>query len=154
ISAPVGSAAILAGANTPKPTFLVDKPGNYTAQLIVNDGQLDSAAAIVTITTINSAPAANAGPNQTVSVTKVVRLDGSASTDVDGDPLTYHWSLTTLPDGSTAQLSDPTAVKPTFTADVSGAYVARLIVNDGHVDSAPATVTISTQNSPPEANAG
>ncbi|HET9836697.1 MAG TPA: PKD domain-containing protein, partial [Candidatus Angelobacter sp.] len=153
-SVPIGSSAALSGAATPKPTFTVDKPGVYTVQLIVSDGQLNSKPATVTITTINSPPVANAGANQTVFVTSIVHLDGSRSSDVDGDPLTYQWSLTTVPDGSTAQLSDPTAVKPTFTADVKGLYVAELIVNDGHVNSAPATVTVSTVNSPPVANAG
>jgi RHS repeat-associated protein len=154
ISVPVGSTAALSGANTPKPTFLVDKPGTYIAQLIVSDGQLNSAPATVAITTINSPPVANAGPNQTVFLTSTVHLDGSGSTDVDGDLLTYHWSLITVPDGSTAQLSDAAALKPAFTADVKGIYVAQLIVNDGHANSAPATVTISTENSPPVANAG
>ena len=33
---------------------------------------------------------------------------------------------------------------PSFTADVTGSYVAQLIVNDGVTNSAPATVTITT----------
>jgi len=36
------------------------------AQLIVNDGKVDSAPDTVVITTENSAPVANAGPDQTV----------------------------------------------------------------------------------------
>jgi PKD domain len=154
VSVAPGSSASLAGANTPKPTFVVDKPGAYTAQLIVSDGQLSSTPATVTVTTINSPPIANAGPNQTVFVNSTVHLDGSASSDVDGDSLTYQWWLNSVPAGSAAQLSDPSAVKPTFTADLKGVYVAQLIVNDGHVNSVPATVTISTVNSPPVANAG
>src|SRR5262245_41640231 len=34
-------------------------------------------------------PIANAGPNQTVRVTETVQLNGSGSSDVDGDPLTF-----------------------------------------------------------------
>ncbi len=56
--------------------------------------------------------------------------------------------------GSTAELADDTTVNPSFTADKAGAYVAQLIVNDGKVSSAPDTVTISTENSKPVANAG
>ncbi len=154
-SVPLGSGAILTGSTTVTPTFDIDVWGDYEVQLIVNDGTVDSVPATVTISTINSAPVANAGADQAAFFGDTVALDGSASTDVDvGDMLTYSWSLTTQPADSTAALSDPTAVKPTFAIDVSGEYVAQLIVNDGTVNSAPDTVTISTNNSAPVANAG
>src|SRR5579884_1451606 len=155
ISRPAGSVATLTGANTVSPTFVVDKAGAYVAQLIVNDGKVNSAPATVQITTINTPPVANAGPNQIVNVGSTVQLNGSASTDVDGDSLTYHWSFNSRPDGSAAALSNATAVSPTFTADAPGTYVVQLIVNDGKADSNPATVTITTNAlQPPTANAG
>jgi hypothetical protein len=136
------------------PTFTVDVSGTYVAQLIVNDGTLDSAPDTVVINWENSAPVANAGPDQTAYRNDLVTLDGSGSSDVDGDDLTYSWSLTTVPSGSGASLSDTAAVHPTFTVDVSGTYVAQLIVNDGTLDSAPETVTVDSFNNPPVANAG
>jgi RHS repeat-associated protein len=154
VSVPAGSSTVLNGANTARPTFNVDRPGTFIAQLIVNDGFVDSSPATVTIATVNSPPVANAGANQTVFVGSTVHLNGSGSTDVDGDPLTYHWSLTSVPGGSTAQLSSPTTVNPTFTADITGTYVVQLVVNDGQVNSPPVTVAITTVNSPPVANAG
>src|SRR5262249_42117799 len=100
-------------------------------------------------------PAASAGPHQTVVVGATVTLDGSASSDVDGDPLTFRWALTVVPTGSTTTLTNATTVHPTFVVDQAGTYVAQLIVNDGTLDSLPATVTITTtQNSRPGANAG
>jgi hypothetical protein len=108
----------------------------------------------ITGTVGNSPPVANAGPAQTVFVGTTVSLDGSQSSDIDGDPLTYHWVLMSIPPGSAAILSNPTAVHPTFVVDHPGAYTVQLVVNDGKVDSAPATVVISTQNSPPVAHAG
>ena len=53
-------------------------------------------------------------------------------------------------------LTSATSAKPSFRADVSGTYVASLIVNDGKVDSlaAATTVTVSAANSEPIANAG
>src|SRR5215831_12130162 len=154
ISKPAGSAAALTGANTVSPTFVADKSGSYTAQLIVNDGKIDSAASTVVITTQNTAPVANPGANQTVNVGAVVQLNGAGSTDVDGDPLTFRWTLITVPSGSTAALSNPLIVNPTFTVDLSGTYVVQLIVNDGKVDSAPVNVTITTNILAPTANAG
>ena len=155
IAKPAGSAAALSGGAAVSPTFVVDKAGNYVVQLIVNDNHGNSASASVTITTQNTPPVANAGPGQVVPVDALVELNGSNSTDVDGDPLTYQWSLITLPAGSLATLNNPSAVSPVFTADVSGMYVAQLIVNDGHSNSTPATVSITTNSTqPPTANAG
>ena len=153
-SIPTGSGATLANPTTAKPTFLADKPGQYVAQLIVNDGLVNSAPAAVTISTANTAPVANAGPNQTAAVGSTVTLNGSGSTDADGNPLTYQWSFASVPTGSAATLALPTTMKPTFLVDKAGDYVVRLIVNDGSVNSAPATVTVTTVNTAPVANAG
>jgi len=154
VSLPSGSSATLSGATTPLPTFLADKTGTYVVQLIVNNGVFSSSPSTVTITTENSPPVANAGPNQSVNVHSTVQLNGSGSTDVNGDPLTYAWSFVSIPGTSKAVLTNPTSVNPTFVADVSGNYVVQLIVNDGYANSAPATVTISTIYTPPVANAG
>jgi hypothetical protein len=86
---------------------------------------------------------ANAGPDQTVAVNALVILDGSGSSDANGDPLTFSWSLTSTPVGSAAALSSLTSVSPTFTADLAGTYVVQLIVNDGTVDSVPRSVMIT-----------
>ena len=157
VEIPTGSGAHLSGANTVNPTFVADLVGTYTAQLVVNDGTLNSAPAFVTITTTpgNTAPVANAGPNQVVAAGATVQLDGSKSTDVDGNPITYAWSFNSIPSQSTAVLSNPTIVNPTFKADLSGTYIVQLIVNDGHLNSVPSTVTItSTAVLAPTANAG
>jgi len=154
VTKPAGSAAALSDTTTVRPTFVVDAAGTYTARLIVNDGAVDSAPDSVTISTENSAPVANAGADQAILVNDTVQLNGSASSDVDGDTLSIRWSLVSMPAGSTAVLTDTTAVRPTFVVDVAGTYVAQLIVNDGTVDSAPDTTSISTENSAPVANAG
>ncbi len=95
---------------------------------------------------VNQPPTAGAGADQNVATGVTVQLDGSASSDPESDPLTHSWSLTT-PAGSTASLSDPNIVNPTFVADVDGDYVATLVVNDGTSDSAPdsATITATTE---------
>lgn len=151
---PQDSNAELNDVHAVNPTFTVDKAGTYVVSLIVNDGTVDSQAETVTISTLNSAPVAVAGPDQSPHVTGTVTLDGSGSTDVDGDLLTYTWAFTSKPDGSTATLSDTAVVNPSFTVDKAGTYVVSLIVNDGTVDSQADTVTISTLNSAPMADAG
>ncbi|MGE0460393.1 MAG: Calx-beta domain-containing protein [Vicinamibacterales bacterium] len=151
---PAASQATLDDAAAVRPTLLIDAPGIYLLQLVVHDGHVSSAPDTVVLRTDNSLPLANAGPDQTVQVGQSVTLDGSGSTDADGDPLTWAWSLVASPPGSLAVLQDATAVAPSFVADLPGTYVAQLIVNDGSADSAPDTVTISTTNSAPVAHAG
>ena len=157
-SKPAGSAASLSDPGAAMPTFTADAAGDYVAQLIVNDGMIDSPADTVVIHTANgnSAPIANAGPDQSVAIDDTVTLDSSASSDADSDPLTYSWSITSKPAGSTASLSDPGAAMPTFVADVAGDYVAQLIVNDGTVGSTADSVVIhaANGNTAPIANAG
>src|SRR5262249_15104645 len=99
----------------------------------------------------NWPPVANAGPAQTVFRRATVSLNGSGSTDPDGDPLTFRWKFLSRPQGSQARLAQATTATPSFVADVAGTYVVRLIVNDGLVDSAPATVTVTVKEQPPHA---
>src|SRR4030042_4110828 len=120
VSGPVGSSVFVLNPTSVKPFLTIDKPGTYIVQLIVNDGMADSLPDIVTITTTNSKPVANPGPDQTVVVGDTVQLDGSKSTEADGHPITFCWSLISTPAGSVATLSDPLASNPTFEVDLSG----------------------------------
>ena len=153
-SLPEGSSAGLNTADTANPTFTVDLPGLYVVSLIVNDGNVDSAADTVSVSTLNVAPIADAGPDQAVFVGDMVRLDGSQSMDMDGDPLSYSWRFNTLPAGSTAFLDDPALANPTFNVDVAGVYSLSLVVNDGALNSVADTVNINTVNVAPVADAG
>ena len=153
-SMPAGSNATLSDSTAVKPRFVADFPGSYVAELVVNDGEFDSPASSVVIDTSNSTPVASAGADQSVTVGDRVTLDGSASSDVDGDLLEYQWSITNKPASSNAQLFDALDVAPSFDADESGRYEIALIVYDGMADSDPDTVTISTFNVAPVANAG
>jgi hypothetical protein len=161
-SRPTGSAAAITDATSPRPSLVADKSGTYTISLVVSDGVLSSIAdqVVVTASAANSAPVAEAGPDQSVLVGATVELDGSASTDADGDLLSYSWSITSRPAGSTAQLTYASGVDddpaPTFAADVAGVYVISLVVGDGKAFSAPTSVTVTAAsgNVAPAANAG
>jgi len=90
----------------------------------------------------NAVPVAHAGADQSVVVGSPVLISGSTSSDLDGDPLTYSWSITG-PVGNTTSLSSTTGISTSFTPDIEGSYTIQLIVNDGTVNSAPDTVTIT-----------
>jgi hypothetical protein len=139
-----------------KVTFVVPTGGvpGYTFVKATNPGGRTGSIGFRLIPPSNTPPMANAGPDQTVAVGDTVTLDGSKSSDADGDPLTFRWTFVSVPSGSLATLSDPHVVRPTFVVDKAGTYVVQLIVNDGHTDSAATRVSISTRNSAPVANAG
>ena len=153
-STPAGSAAVLSDPTAVMPTFNADLPGVYVAELVVDDGEAGSFPDTVTISTSNTPPVADAGPDQTVDLFDLVQLNGSGSFDADANPLTYSWSISAAPAGSTAVLGNAQTALPTFVADVAGTYIVQLIVNDGAVDSDPDTVVISTANTQPVADAG
>ncbi len=148
-SKPTSSTATLASATSVAPTFTADLAGSYVATLVVNDGQVNSTGSTITVTAsvANAAPVANASIAQKVVTGALVTLSGSASSDANSDPLTYRWTLTSKPTSSTATLASATSVAPTFTADRAGSYVATLVVNDGKVNSAGSTITV-TANAP------
>ena len=75
-----------------------------------------------------------------------VTFDGTGSSDLDGDALTYAWDL----DGDGA-FDDSTLSRPTYTYTASGTYAASVQVTDGRGGSDTATVTITVGNTPPTA---
>jgi hypothetical protein len=72
----------------------------------------------------NTAPVADAGPDQNVATGAIVTLDGSASSDANGDTLSYTWTLS-APAGSASVLSGDATASPSFTADVGGDFNRR-----------------------------
>ena len=79
--------------------------------------------------TPNTAPVANAGLIQNVSLGTLVTLNGSASRDADNDPLTSNWQLTTKPPNPVPDLKLTPKAPPPFTADSRGPYTSTLTVN-------------------------
>ncbi|WKN44407.1 PKD domain-containing protein [Tunicatimonas pelagia] len=92
---------------------------------------------------VGQPPVANAGSDLEAAVGSSVTLDGTGSSDPEGQTLTYAWSLTTRPDGSSASIGSATQATTTFTPDVAGTYVATLTVTDedGNTDTDEATIT-------------
>jgi hypothetical protein len=152
----------LSDVTSPMPIFTPDVNGSYRLELVVNDGFLDSASdeVIITASTPNVAPNANAGSDQNVFTGQTVYLDGSGSNDPDNGPmpLTYLWSFDFIPEESlltNSNISDSNKVSASFIPDVDGTYIIGLNVNDGELSSVDTVHIMATNpNVPPNANAG
>ena len=105
----------------------------------------------------NGAPVADAGGDQQAGEGVSVTLDGRASSDPDGDPLTFAWSQVS---GPSVDLDDPTLDTPSFVAPgvtSDQPLVFQVVVSDPWLASAPAVATVTVQNTvnePPVADAG
>ncbi|MDX8377015.1 MAG: CARDB domain-containing protein, partial [Mariprofundales bacterium] len=104
--------------------------------LLAEDGYASSQTAV------NDAPIANAGLDVYGSVGGLAAIDGYASTDADGDALTYQWSVVSAPVGSVANFADAYAMSPAIIPDIAGDYVLSLRVHDGTVWSAAALLDL------------
>jgi hypothetical protein len=117
--------------------------GVYRFELRVTDPLTSSVNAItdivrvVVVSPVAIAPNAHAGLDQSKSVGQTVTLTANESShaipNTSGSNhanLTFNWSLVVRPPLSAAALSDPTALSPTFIADVAGTYVAALTVTN------------------------
>jgi hypothetical protein len=134
-----------------------DDPSVLTFTLVVTDslGLSDPTPDEVVVTVDNQPPVADAGGNQSADTTAVVSLDGSGSSDPDGDlPLTYYWTQT---GGPAVTLSNPAVVAPVFTApDDPAVLTFTLVVTDslGLPDPTPDEVVVTVNNQSPNADAG
>jgi hypothetical protein len=151
LSTPPGSSATLADPTTATPSFTADVEGRFQLRLVVEDGTSSSQPFELTISarTMNNAPVPDAGQSTDAFVGSSFELDGSASYDPDGDPITYDWTMRSKPMNSTAMLVDDTTATPSFTPDEPGDYVIELAVSDGLITSMmPARVTITARTGP------
>lgn len=140
---------ILFDSKSVTPSFIapqVNSDTKYRFRLIVFDGVAYSQADTVSITSlqVNKKPVAFAGSDVTVNEGVKVFLDGSLSSDPDGNAITYLW---TAP--SNVTLSSRTISKPTFTAPPvhrDSTLTISLVVNDGLLNSETDNVIITIKN--------
>jgi hypothetical protein len=91
----------------------------------------------------NDAPVADAGSDRSVPLRGEVTLDGSGSSDPDGDSLTYRWRRVS---GPPAILRDDDNVRTVFTPSEAGEYVFRLTVSDGSLSSSDTVILTVTDD--------
>ncbi len=117
-------------------------PGTGT-NIFVEITLTNNVFSVITDLAASEPPIADAGPNQTVNTGDTVALNGRGSSDPQGKPLSYRWSVLSTPIGSRATLTGTNSSSPSFQADASGQYSIQLVVNNGLKDSLPANVTVS-----------
>lgn len=104
--------------------------GVYQFRLTVTDNNGATANDTVTVTVnaaANTAPTANAGTDQSITLpTNSVTLNGSG-TDADGNIASYQWSKIS---GPAATITSPNSQNSGVTGLVAGTYIFRLTVTD------------------------
>jgi hypothetical protein len=108
--------------------------------LRVESGSLVSFDNFTAVTASNTPPVANAGADQNVSGSRTVLLNGTGSSDGDGDPINFLW---TQSGGPPVTLSNSTSAAPSFHLSESGSYVFQHIVDDCLTTSAPVTTVVT-----------
>ncbi len=145
----------IATGATPQVENLPLGANNITLTVTDNEGASATDEVLVTVNAVNQAPIANAGDDQIVTDqdgngTETVDLDGSGSSDPDGDNLTYAWSL----NGN--QIA--TGVNPEVTLPLGENVITLTVTDDGtpnEVATAQVTITVNgLANQAPLANAG
>lgn len=106
----------------------------------------------------NHPPSADAGSDTNTTMGLPVTLNGSNSSDPDGDALTFLWRFLSVPPSSTVTdlaLANGSTAAPHFTPDIDGPYELALEASDGAMsDVDTVVVTARAANVPPNANAG
>jgi hypothetical protein len=155
VSAPTDSTvtdANFSDVSSPNPEFTWDVMGRYTFQLQVHDGQAWSAPDLVDLTigdiANNVRPIANAGDSVDIEATAncqstsysaecadcapfIVMLDGSASSDFNGDMLNFSWSEPTgVMSIANPQAALTPATIPTQVVNANLSFEVTLTVSD------------------------
>lgn len=120
--------------------------GEYIVTLTVTDDIGKSGSDSMIVSVVNGTPVANAGPDRNILTLQSVFLDGSASSDPEGETISYAWSL-----GGVQIATGPKPIVGPFDA---GVYTVTLTVTDDHGASASDETIVTVSNRAPTASAG
>lgn len=122
------------GTFTWTPSYQSARPLPYPVTFIATNVISGSAVTQITVLDVNRPPLADAGGPYSAFAGSPVTLDGTGSSDPDGDALTYIW---VFGDGKSG-----TGATPTHTYTALGVYGVALTVSDGTLSDL-ATTTVS-----------
>jgi len=127
----------------------------YWSVFTVTDSTGQSSQCAVRIEVLspdNWPPVANAGSDRYVNEGATVTLDGTGSSDREGRPLTYQWTVVSNT-GAEVTLSSATSATPSFIARNQGSYTFRLTVTDSEGATGSDTVNVYVANVAPSVSA-
>ncbi|MDP6935535.1 MAG: PKD domain-containing protein, partial [Myxococcota bacterium] len=148
VSVPSGAQYDLEGLTDAELRLTVSDPGSYTFALLVEDNQGNqSTPDLVTVEAQadDELPVAILADVDSAATGQVLTLDGSDSYDPEDEPLSYHFELVMVPEGSNANLvTDAASPTASFVPDLDGFWIVGLVVDDGERASARVTVEFSS----------
>lgn len=135
-------------AGSASATFVPITSGTYAFRLLVDDSDGGTSDDTVMVVIPNAPPIADAGADLSSRKAVAVVLDGSASTDPDGDAVSYAWTQTSGPEVTLTGVGSAT---PSLLPARSGAYEFRLTVQDAEGATAADDVSVLVWGLPPVA---
>ena len=144
----ISPSVTLKNADAPAPSFTapdISADTDYTLTLTVSDGTDVTTDTVVVTVENNLPPVADAGEDQTVSEGATVYLNGFASSDPDGDSITYGWTISPSVTLKNADAPAPSFTAPDISADTD--YTLTLTVSDG-TDVTTDTVVVTVRSAP------
>ena len=142
-----GPAVLLSGTDTATPTFAGKKGGQYDFSVVLSNASGRSFPVIQTLDVLEVAPKAQVAAGSTVLAGDEVLLDGSGSSDANGDVLTYDWRADSGNPASLTRLTN--GARSIFIPQVAGRHRFFLKVRDSSGKESP-EVDVSFMASDPD----
>jgi hypothetical protein len=127
-----------------KRSFVPEQQGTYEFELVVSDGELDSAAQIVVVKVMkgNMPPVAVIRAPKRIAAGEKLVLDGSRSYDRESPKVSHAWKQTGGPKISSVGADVSGGSRAVYLPVKTGVYTFSLTVSDGQRESRPAEAVV------------
>ncbi|MFT3912609.1 MAG: fibronectin type III domain-containing protein [Anaeromyxobacteraceae bacterium] len=145
INPPFGTLSTASGTSVVYTPPTSGPPASGVPPGVVKLTATDGTTSVVITILLTARPPPNRPPEPRIAaipgavVGKVITLDGTGSSDPDGDAMTFTWAVSSRPVGSVATIAAPGEIRTSFVPDVPGTYELKLAVVDPRGASAVAT---------------
>jgi len=157
----IGSSVVQVGALAPSNAdmvWLATPAGGHVIYAVIDEAnsvdetnESNNVASLAVRVVANSPPVADAGNDQSVFRNSMVVLDGSATYDPEGDPITYLWIQTA---GLPMPMFGSNTSTPLVVTYLSGFYTFLLTAYDDRGGISTDITNVTVTNRPPTADAG